>query len=183
MRSATASFFALTWLIAPAASAQEQRAVVFGEIGRAALGHNDSQQGRAPIFGGGAAFHLTPRIVIEGDVHGGRVEGVTGDRHHEFSELTITGSVLVRAPARGRVHFVTGGGFAVQRAHTVVTAPGVRGLDSIEQVRLLHGRIGADWDVSKRLVIRTDAVGWFGEGLDWVAGGRIGLGYKIGSAR
>jgi hypothetical protein len=28
-------------------------------------------------------------------------------------------------------------------------------------------------------VIRTDAVGWIGEGLDWVVGGRVGLGYRF----
>jgi hypothetical protein len=28
-------------------------------------------------------------------------------------------------------------------------------------------------------VIRTDFVLWMGEGLDWVAGGRAGVGYRF----
>jgi hypothetical protein len=174
----TGSVFGL-FLIAAPVSAQDRRAVIFGEVGRATLGHSDSQQGRAPIFGGGATFHLTPHLVIEGDVQRGRVEHVFGRRHHDFTELTVTGSLLFRAPSRGRIHFIVGGGLALQRAHTVIDEPPFRGVDEIERVKLLHGRIGADWDVFRRLVIRTDAAGWIGEGLDWVVGGRVGLGYRF----
>jgi hypothetical protein len=116
----TGSVFGLALLIAAPVSAQDRRAVIFGEVGRATLGHADSQQGRAPIFGGGAAFHLTPHLVIEGDVQGGRVEHVFGRRHHDFTELTMTASLLFRAPSRGRIHFIAGGGLALQRAHTVI---------------------------------------------------------------
>jgi len=179
VRRLTGSVLGLAFLIAAPATAQDRRVVVFGEVGRATLGHADSQVGRAPIFGGGAAFHLTPHLVIEGDVHGGRVEHVVGRRHSEFTELTITGSLLFRAPSRGRIHFIAGGGLALQRAHTVIDEPPFRGVDEVDRVKLLHARIGADWDVSRRLVIRTDAVGWLGEGLDWVVGGRVGLGYRF----
>jgi hypothetical protein len=170
----------LVLFIATPALAQDRRAVVFGEVGRATIGHADSQQGRAPIFGGGAAFHLTPRLMIEGDVHRGRVEHVFGRSHHDFTELTVTGSLLFRVPAGGRIHFLTGGGFARQRAHTVVLdEPSFGRVDQVEWLNLLHGRLGADWDVSGRLVIRTEAVMWIGSGLDWVSGGRIGLGYRF----
>jgi hypothetical protein len=179
VRTLTGSVFGLALLIATPVPAQDRRAAVFGEVGRATIGHDDSQQGHAPIFGGGAALHLTPRLIIEGDVHRGRVEHVFGRRHHEFTELTITGSLLFRVPSGGRIHFVTGGGLAMQRAHTVVNEPPFGRIDEVERLNLLHGRIGADWDVSGRLVIRTDAVVWIGEGLDWVLGGRVGLGYRF----
>jgi hypothetical protein len=29
------------------------------------------------------------------------------------------------------------------------------------------------------MVIRTEGVMWFGEGLDWVVGARAGLGYRF----
>jgi hypothetical protein len=179
VRNLARSVFAVAFLIAAPVTAQDRRIVVFGEAGHAALGHADSQQGRAPIFGGGAAFHLTPHLVIEGDVQGGRVEHVFGRRHHDFTELTMTASLLFRAPSRGRIHFIAGGGLALQRAHTVIDEPPFRGIDEVERLNLWHGRIGADWDASRRLVIRTDAVAWIGEGLDWVVGGRVGLGYRF----
>lgn len=169
---------AVCFMAAPA-SAQEQRAVVFGDVGAASIGHSDSEQGRAPIFGGGVAFHLTPHVVLEGDVHGGRVENVFGRVHHDFTQTTVTGSVLFRAPAHGRVHFVTGGGVALQRAHTVSNEPPFGPVDRTETQRLLHGRIGADWDISDGVVLRTHAGLWMGGGVDWVAGGRVGLGYRF----
>ena len=85
-------------LAAAPASAQERRAVVFGDLGGASIGHADSEQGKAPIFGGGLAFHLTPHIVLEGDVHGGRVEHVFGRADHDFTQMTMTGSVLSARP-------------------------------------------------------------------------------------
>jgi hypothetical protein len=166
-------------LTAGPATAQERRAVVFGDIGAASIGHADSEQGRAPIFGGGLAFHLTPHILLEADVHGGRVEHVFGRAQHDFTQRTMTGSVLFRAPAQGGVHLVTGGGVAVQRAHVDFNEPSFGPVDRTETLRLLHGRVGADWDLSERLVLRTHAVLWMGDGLDWVAGGRVGLGYRF----
>jgi hypothetical protein len=175
----TGSVLGLAFLIAVPVTAQDHRAVIFGEVGRATLGHSDSQQGRAPIFGGGAAFQLFPHLVIEGDVQRGRVEHVFGRRHHDFTELTVTGSLIFRAPSRGKLHFIVGGGLALQLAHTVIDDPPFRGVDEVDRVKLAHGRIGADWDVFRRLVIRTDAAVWIGEGLDWVVGGRVGLGYRF----
>jgi hypothetical protein len=72
-----------------------------------------------------------------------------------------------------------GGGLGLQRAHTVVDEPPLGRVDEVKRLNLVHGRIGADWDVFRRLVIRTDAVVWLGEGLDWVVGGRVGLGYRF----
>ena len=179
VRELTGAILGLAFLIPAPVSAQGRRAVVFGEAGRATLGHADSEQGRAPIFGGGLAFHLTPHLVIEGDVHSGRVAHVFGRRHHEFTELTLTGSLLYRAPSSGRIQFIVGGGLALQRAHTIVDEPSFGHLDEVERLRLLHARVGADWDVSRRIVIRTDAVAWMGDGLDWVVGGRVGLGDRF----
>lgn len=87
----------------------------------------------------------------------------------------MTGSLLFRVPAGGKIHFVSGGGLARQWAHTVVNEPPFGRVGEVEWLNLLHGRIGADWDVSGRLVIRTDAVVWIGEGLDWMVSGRVGL--------
>jgi hypothetical protein len=178
-RTLRGSVFGLALLIATPVAAQDHRALVFGEVGRASIGHSDSQQGRAPIFGGGAAFHLAPGLLVEADVQGGRVNHVFGRRHHEFTEVTITGSLLWRAPRGGRIHFVTGGGLAMQRAHTVIDEPPFTPVDDVERLTLLHGKAGADWDVSRRLVIRSEAVLWMGGGLDWVVGGRVGLGYRF----
>jgi hypothetical protein len=178
-RTLRGSVFGLALLIATPVAAQDHRALVFGEVGRASIGHSDSQQGRAPIFGGGAAFHLAPSLLVEADVHRGRVDHVFGRRHHDFSELTLTGSLLWRVPRGGRIHFVTGGGFAMQRGHTVINEPPFGRIDEVERLNLLHGRVGADWDVSRRLMIRSHAVVWIGEGLDWVVGGRVGLGYRF----
>lgn len=164
---------------ASTASAQDRRTVVFGDAGYASIGHDDSEQGKAPIFGGGVAFHLTPRLVVERDVHGGRVEQVFGRQQHDFTELTFTGSLLFRAPVRGRVHLLAGGGLAMQRVHIEFNEPSIPRVDRTDSVRLLHGRLGADWDLTDRLVLRTHGVLWMGAGLDWVVGGRVGLGYRF----
>jgi hypothetical protein len=165
--------------VATPASAQERRAVVFGNVGGASIGHADSEQGRAPIFGVGAGFQLTPRLVVEGDVHGGRVTNVFGRANHDFSQLTLTGSLLFRTPVTGRVHFVAGGGVAVQRAHIMIDEPAFAPVDRVETLRLLHGKVGTDWDLSDRLVLRTHGVMWMGGGLDWVVGATAGLGYRF----
>jgi hypothetical protein len=164
---------------ATAAVAQERRAVVFGDVGGASIGHADSEQGRAPIFGGGAGFHLTRRLVLEGDVHGGRVSNVFGRANHDFSQITLTGSLLFRAPVGRRVHFVAGGGVAMQRAHIEINEPTFSPVDEVETIRLLHGKVGTDWDLSDRLVLRTHGVLWMSGGVDWVVGARVGLGYRF----
>jgi Outer membrane protein beta-barrel domain len=158
--------------------AQERRAVVVGTIGGASLGHADSEQGNAPIFGGAVGFHLTARLVVEGDVHTARVSHVFGRDHHDFTETTFTGSLLFRSTPDGHAHFIAGGGAGLQRAHTDADDPRFR-IDRTETIRLLHGRIGAEWDISSRMAIRTEGVMWFGEGLDWVVGARAGLGYRF----
>ena len=164
-------------LFAVPAQAQE-RAIVFGTIGGAGIGHADSEQGNAPTFGAGAGFHLTPRLVVEGDVHTARVGHVFDRDHHDFTEITYTGSLLFRSTPGGRAHLLAGGGAGLQRAHTVVDDPPIR-IDRTETVRLLHGRIGGEWGLSSRLAIRTEGVMWFGEGLDWVVGARAGLCYRF----
>ena len=158
--------------------AQERRAVVVGTIGGAGLGHADSEQGNAPLFGGAVGFHLTPRLVVEGDVHTARVTHVFGRDRHDFTETTFTASLLFRSTPAGRLHFIAGGGAGLQRAHTDAEDPRFR-IDRTETIRLLHGRIGAEWDISSRMAIRTEGVAWFGEGLDWVLGARAGLGYRF----
>ena len=136
-------------LFAAPVLAQERRAVVAGTLGGAGLGHADSEQGNAPIFGGAVGFHLTPRLVVEGDVHTARVSHVFGRDHHDFTETTFTGSLLFRATPGGRAHFIAGGGAGLQRAHTDVDDPPFR-IDRTETIRLLHGRIGAEWDISSQ---------------------------------
>ena len=166
-------------LFAAPGRAQERRAVVFGTIGGASLGHADSEQGNAPIFGGGAGFHLTPRVVVEGDIHTARQSHVFGRPHHNFTETTFTASLLFRSTPEGRAHFIAGGGAGLQRAHTDVDDLPFFRIDRTETVRLIHGRVGAEWNISTRLAIRTEGVTWFGEGLDWVVGGRAGLSYRF----
>jgi len=61
---------------------------------------------------------------------------------------------------------------ALQWAHTEFNEAPFGRVDRVETVRLLHGTIGADWDLSSRVVLRTEGVLWFGAGLDWVVGGR-----------
>ena len=165
-------------LFAAPASAQERRAVVVGTVGGAGLGHADSEQGTAPMFGAAVGRRLTARLAVEGDVHVAHVSHVFGRDHHDFTETTLTGSLLFRSTPDGRIHFLAGGGAGLQRAHTEADEPQFR-IDRTETVRLLHGRSGADWDISSRLSIRTEGVIWFGEGLDWVVGVRVGLGYRF----
>jgi hypothetical protein len=165
-------------LFAAPVRAQDRRVVVFGTIGGAGLGHADSEQGKAPIFGGGAGFPLTPRLVVEGDVHTARVSHVFGRDHHDFTEITFTGSLLFRSTPNGRAHFLVGGGAGLQRAHTDVDDPPFR-IDRTETIRLLHGRIGGEWDISSRIANRTEGVMWFGGGLDWVVGARAGICYRF----
>jgi hypothetical protein len=158
--------------------AQKRRAVIVGTIGGAGVGHADSEQGNAPIFGGGVAFHLTACLVVEGDVHAAHVSHVFGRDHHDFTETTFTGSLLFRSTPDGRAHFIAGGGAGLQRAHTDAADPLFR-IDRTETIRLLHGRIGAEWDISSRVAIRAEGVMWFGRGLDWIVGARAGLGYRF----
>jgi len=77
------------------------------------------------------------------------------------------------------VHLLAGGGLAVQRAHIEFNEPPIPPVDRTETVRLLHGRLGADWDLTDRLVLRTHSALWMGGGLDWVVGARVGLGYRF----
>ena len=165
-------------LFAAPVRAQEHRTIGFGSIGGAGLGHADSEQGNAPMFGGGAGFHLRTFLVVEGDVHTARVGHVFGREHHDFTETTVTASLLFRSTPGGRVHFIAGGGAGLQWAHTDVDAPPFR-IDRTETIRLLHGRGGAEWDISSRMVIRTEGVLWFGEGVDWVLGARAAFGYRF----
>ena len=165
-------------LFAAPVRAQERRTVVFGSLGVVELGHADSEQGNAPLFGGGVGFRLTPLLVVEGDVHRASVSHVFDRDHHDFTETTFTGSLLFRSTPDGRAHFIAGGGAGLQWAQTDVDEPPFR-IDRTETIRLVHGRIGAEWDVSSRMAIRTEGVLWFGEGIDWVLGARAGLGYRF----
>jgi hypothetical protein len=165
--------------LASEASGQERRITAFGDIGGASIGHADSEQGKAPIIGGGAALQLTRHLAIEGDVHGAHVRHVFGRDDHDFTEVTVTGSLLLRAPAQGRAHAVAGVGLGVQRAHIAFDLPSTGPVDRTETIRLIHGRLGAEWDVSDRVVIRTYAGLWLAGGLDWVVGGRVGVGYRF----
>ncbi len=54
-------------------SGQDRRWVVFGT---ASIGHADSEQGKAPVVGGGAAFQMVTWLLLEGDV-----PGCAGDAH------------------------------------------------------------------------------------------------------
>jgi hypothetical protein len=178
MRATGLCFALVVSLFAAPVRAQEHRLVVVGTIGGASLGHADSEQGNAPVFGGALGFHLTPRLVVEADVHTARVDHVFGRDHHDFTETTLTGSLLFRSTPEGHAHFIAGGGAGLQWAHIVVDEPQFR-IDRTETIRLLHGRAGAEWDLSSRAAIRTEGVMWFGEGLDWVVGARVGLSYRF----
>ncbi|MEX2273927.1 MAG: outer membrane beta-barrel protein [Vicinamibacterales bacterium] len=169
----------LSLCVPTAAAAQDHRAIVFVNAGGASIVHADSEQGKAPIFGGGAGFHLTPRFLIEGDVHGARVTQVFGREHHDFSQVTVTGSVLFRSSPRGRAHFIAGAGWGLQRAHIDFTLEPHGRIERTETIGLLHGRVGAEWDLSSRIALRTEGVLWFGEGVDGVLGARAGLGYRF----
>ena len=165
--------------LADAAAAQDRRAVVFATIGGASIGHADSEQGKAPIFGGAIAFHLTPRLVVDGDVHGATLDHVFGREQHDFSQVTATASLLFRTAGTRGLHFVGGGGFGVQRARVDFTLPSTGRVTRTETLRLLHGRAGMEWDLTDRVVLRTEGVLWFGSGVDWVLGGRAGIGYRF----
>jgi hypothetical protein len=171
--------FALVFgVVAGPVQAQEYRAVVVGTVGGAQLGHADSKQGTAPMFGGAVGVHLTPRLVVEGDVHTARVSHVFGREHHDFTATTFTGSLLFRSAPAGRAHFLAGGGAGLQRAHIEIDEPSSR-IDRTEAIRLVHGRVGAEWAASRRIAIRTETVLWFGDGLDWILGVRAGVGYRF----
>jgi hypothetical protein len=172
------------WIVALAgaatpAAAQAHRAVAFGHVGGASLGNADSEMGKAPIYGGGLAFHVTPRIVVDVDVHRGGVTNVFGREQHDFTQTTFTGSVLFRSTPEARAHFIAGGGLGVQRVRNEFTLPDLGQFDNTDTVRLLHGRAGVEWDLSSRVMLRTEAVAWFGEGLDWVTGARAAIGYRF----
>jgi hypothetical protein len=171
-------FVLVVSLLAAPVWAQERRTVVVGTVGGAGLGHADSEQGNAPIFGGAVGFHLTPCLVVEGDVHTAGVSHVFGRDHHDFTETTFTGGLLFRSTPDGRAHFIAGGGAGIQRAHTDLDDPPFQ-IDRTETIPLWHGRVGAEWDVSSRMAIRTEGVMWFGDGLDWVVGARAGLSYRF----
>jgi hypothetical protein len=158
---------------------QERRLTAFGDVGFASIGHADSEQGKAPLIGGGAAFQLTRHVAIEGDVHGARVRHVFGREHHDFTQVTVTGSLLVSAPVAGRARLLAGVGWGLQRAHIEFDTPPIGTVKRSETIRLLHGRIGAEWDASDRVVVRTLGVLWIGSGVDWVLGGRVGVGYRF----
>ena len=160
-------------------SGQDRRWVVFGTAGVASIGHADSEQGKAPVVGGGAAFHMVRWLFLEGEVHGARVRHVFGREHHDFSELTLTGSLLFRTSPERRAHFVGGAGLALQRAHIEFDVSPVGHVDRTETLHLMHGRAGVEWDVFERVLIRSEGMLWLGEGLDWVLGGRVGVGYRF----
>ena len=166
-------------LFATPVSGQDRRWVVFGTAGVASIGHADSEQGKAPVVGGGAAFQMVPWLLLEGDVHGARVRHVFGREHHDFGELTLTGSLLFRTSPERRAHFVGGAGLALQRARIEFDVPPIGHVNRTETLRLMHGRAGVEWDVSGRVLIRGEAVLWLGDGLDWVLGGRVGVGYRF----
>jgi hypothetical protein len=152
---------------------------VFGHVGGASVGHADSEMGKAPLFGGGVAFALTPRIVLDGDYHTARVTNVFGRAHHDFTQQTFTASVLFRSSPEARAHVLAGGGLAAMRAHTELTDPVFGSIEDTDVVRLLHARAGIEWDLSRRVVLRTEGLFWMGGGLDWVTGGRVAIGYRF----
>ena len=166
-------------LFAAPVLAQERRTVVFGSLGFAGIGHADSEQGNAPVVGGGVTFQMVRSLLLEGEVQGARVRNVFGRPDHDFSELTFTGSLLFRASPERRAHFLAGGGWALQRARIQFDAPPVGHVDRTETLSLVHGRAGVEWDVSRRVLIRGEAVLWFGAGVDWILGGRASVGYRF----
>ena len=171
------------WVLATALSAatvqaQERRGIVYGAIGGANIGHADSEHGSAPIYGGGLGFHLTPRWLVEADIHRASVSNVFGRVQHDFTDTMFTASLVFRSAPDSRAHFIGGGGVGFQRAHTDVDEPPFL-IDRTETIRHWHGRGGVDWDVSDRIALRTEGVLWFGPGLDWVVGARVGVGYRF----
>ena len=166
-------------LAATPASAQDRRGFVYGTIGGASIGHDDSEQGKAPIFGGGVAYRVAPRLVIEGDLHGAQLEQVFGREQHDFTQVTVTGSLLFRAPLDEKVDFLAGGGLGYQRVHIDFTLDPFGRVERTDTVRLLHGKAGIQWAISDRLGGRVEGVLWMGSGLDWVSGARVALGYRF----
>ena len=160
-------------------SAQERRGLVFGQAGFASIGHADSEQGKAPIVGLGGSLQLAPWLLVEGDVHHARISNVFGDDNHSFAETTLTGSLLYRAFRNRRVRLVAGGGLGVQRARSMFAVASTGQIDVRETIRLWHGLVGGEWSVADRVVIRTDSVWSFGDGLDWVVGGIMLVGYRF----
>jgi len=169
---------ALCMLATPVAG-QDRRWAVLGTAGLASIGHADSEQGNAPVVGGGMAFKMLRSLLLEGEVHSARVRNVFGRADHDFSELTFTGTLLFRASPERRAHLVGGGGLALQRARIEFDVPPIGHVDRTEWLRLIHGRAGVEWDVSHRVLMRGEAVVWLGAGLDWVLGGRAGVGYRF----
>jgi hypothetical protein len=161
------------------AAAQEYRAAVFGHVGGGSVGHDDSEMGNAPLFGGGASWLLTPRLVVDADYHAARITNVFGRAQHDFTQQTFTASVLFRSSPASRAHFLGGGGLAAMAAHTELTDPAFGRIDRTDVVRLLHARAGVEWDLSRRVVLRTEGLFWMGGGLDWVTGGRVAVGYRF----
>jgi hypothetical protein len=174
-----ASAFAAAMAGAVPASAQEYRLAVFGHVGGAGVGHDDSEMGKAPLFGGGLAIRLMPALVLDLDVHAARISNVFGRAHHDFTQQTFTASVLFRSSPAARAHFLGGGGLAVQRAHTERTDPQFGFAEETDAVRLLHARAGVEWDLSRRVALRTEGLFWMGGGLDWVTGARVAVGYRF----
>lgn len=178
IRARLLTFVLAVTVIASPAVAQERRGFAVGTLGGASLGHADSEMGDAAIFGGAVGVYLTPRLLVELDIHRAGVSNVFGRRQHDFTQTTVTPTVLFRSSPGGRVHVLAGGGIGFQRAHTDVNDPPFV-IDNTETIRLLHGRGGVEWDASPRVFIRGEAVIWFGEGLDWVVGGRGGVGIRF----
>ena len=118
-------------------------------------------------------------LVLEGDVHAASVRHVFGREDHAFSELTYTGSLLFRASPKRRVHFIGAAGLALQRARSQFNVAPVGHVDRTQTLRLMHGRAGIEWDLTERVLLRSEAVLWFAGGLDWVVGGRMGVGYRF----
>ena len=173
------SMTTLLCLSATTTAAQEYRGAILADAGVASIGHADSEQGNAALLGGGVSFRLAPWLVAEGELHRAHVSRVFGRDDHDFTESTLTGSVLFRAHRGGRAHLLAGGGFAVQRARSEFDAPPIGSVDIRETVRLWHGRTGIEWDAFERVVVRTDAVLWFGAGVDWILGGLVRVGYRF----
>lgn len=161
------------------AAAQDYRAAVFGHAGGANIGHADSEQGTAATFGGGASFHLTRTLLVDADVQTGRLTQVFGRQDHDFTQTTFTASLLYRSSPNARAHFLGGGGIAWMRAHTAYNEPPFQPVDRAETVTLWHGRAGVEVDLSRRVMLRTEGVFSMGGGLDWIVGGRFGVGYRF----
>ena len=187
-------------IMAPPLSAQEPRATVFGVGGAANITSGDSVIGNTLLWGGGASIRLAS-FAVEGDV---TTASFNPDRFGTERRTTmITGSALYFS-GKGAVHVAAGGGVAARIQHTRSQVsldpsslpagfcqsrsgstcreirPGVFEFESSTTINMLHGRVGARWDVSPRVEFRADAVLWFGgEGLSAAVGAMTGLGYRF----